>query len=363
MNEGSVREKLLSSEIRTLHCPAGEAGSSPYAPISVSALIPGERLTFNLYLKVAQKETHDFAYPCFLKEEEVWERQWLDLLAQKGISRLYFLKEDLGSVISYLNNYLQLLSHQSQKVTKKLLAVFSEHLNLSIRLAFQSSGLGPAAQMAHDQVENLIDKLQQDPAAVKLVWKILYHDYNLFNHSINLCLLGTAFAVFLKKPRNECLELGLAGLFHDIGMTCIPQELILKEGPLTPEERSQVNHHPTMGHRLLSKDTSLAHLSHVVLRLCLEHHENADGSGYPQCLPLNRQHPLTRIIRLLDSYDSLTINRPYRSAYKPFEAIKILQETNGPRGSIYDLQTLKQFILFHAPDSEVYNSTDSILKR
>jgi HD-GYP domain-containing protein (c-di-GMP phosphodiesterase class II) len=350
MTEGSVREKLLSSEIRTLHCPLGEAGSSPYAPLSVSALIPGERVTFNIYLKVAQTETHDFSYPRFLKEEEVWERQWLDLLAQKGINRLYFLKEDLVNVISYLNNHLQLLSHQSQKVTRKLLVVFSEHLNLSIRLAFQSSGLGPAAQMAHHQVENLIEKLQHDPPAVKLVWRILYHDYNLFNHSINLCLLGTAFMVFLKKPAKESLDLGLAGLFHDIGMTSVPQELILKEGPLTPEERVQVNDHPTVGYRLLSKNTSLAYLPHVVLRLCLEHHENADGSGYPQGLPLSRQHHLTRIIRLLDSYDSLTINRPYRVAYKPFEAIKILQETNGPRGSIYDLQTLKKFILFHAPD-------------
>ncbi|RJR43911.1 MAG: HD domain-containing protein [Deltaproteobacteria bacterium] len=350
MSEGSVRDKLLSSEIRTLHCPPGEAGSSPYAPIHVSALIPGERITFNLYLKVAQKETHDFAYPCFLKVEEVWDRQWQDLLAQKDIHRLYFLKEDLGSVISYLNNHLQLLSHQTKKVTRKLLVIFSEHLNLSIRLAFQSSGLGPAVQIAYKQVETLIEKLQNDPPAVKLVWMILYHDYNLFNHSINLCLLGTAFMVFLKKPRKECLDLGLAGLFHDIGMTHVPQELLLKGEPLTPEERTQVNHHPMLGHRLLSKHTSLTYLPHVVLRLCLEHHENADGSGYPQGLPLSRQHPLTRVIRLLDSYDSLTINRPYRSAYKPFEAIKILQETNGPRGSIYDSETLKQFILFHAPD-------------
>ena len=99
----------------------------------------------------------------------------------------------------------------------------------------------------------------------------------------------------------------------------------------------------------MSEETSPDYVPDEVLRLILEHHENADGSGYPQALPLSRQHPWTRIMRVLDSYDSLTINRPYRAAYKPFEAIKILQETKGPRGPVYDLQTLKNFIRFHAP--------------
>jgi len=138
----------------------------------------------------------------------------------------------------------------------------------------------------------------------------------------------------------------MAGLLHDIGMTRIPQEIILKEGPLTPGERTEVNQHPALGHRLLSKGTSLAYVPNEVLRLALEHHENADGSGYPLGLPLTRQHAWTRILRLLDSYESLTANRPHRPAYKPFEAVKILQEMRGPRGPQYDPLTLKKFLSF-----------------
>jgi HD-GYP domain-containing protein (c-di-GMP phosphodiesterase class II) len=95
---------------------------------------------------------------------------------------------------------------------------------------------------------------------------------------------------------------------------------------------------------------SLSYLPEEVLRLTLEHHENADGSGYPRGLPLHRQHPWTRIIRLLDSYDSLTVNRPYREAFKPFNTLKILQETQGPRGPIYDSQIMKNFITFLTAD-------------
>lgn len=350
MDKDSFREKLLSSETRVLQRPSGDAGSSSYAPIYLSSLILRERLTFNLYLKVAQKGAQEFAYPLLAKEGEPWERQWLDLLTKKGIDRLYFLNEDLEKVVAYLNNYMQLLKHESTKVSPELLAVFSEQLNLSIRRAFQSPRLGLAVKKAQVLVEDLIESLQQDPTSLKLVWKVLYHDYSLYNHSINLCLLGTAFMLFLKKSGKESRDLGLAGLLHDIGMTRIPQEIYLKEGPLTPGERTEINQHSALGHRLLSKGSSLAYVPNEVLRLTLEHHENADGSGYPLGLPLSRQHAWTRIFRLLDSYESLTVVRPYRNAYKPFEAVKILQELRGSRGPIYDPLTLKSFISFLITD-------------
>ena len=348
MNDGSVRDKLLSAKVKTVHLPSREARPAPYTPLSISVLILGEKVTFNLYLKVAGKERRDFEFLPFLKEGEVWERRWLEGLTAKGLDRLYFHNDDLERMIACLNNYLQLLRHQSKKVSPELLTVFSEHLNFSLRRALQSPRLGPAVQEAQTQVEDLIVWLQQDTGAIKLVWKILYHDYTLYNHSLNLCLLGVAFLLFLKHSAMESRDMGLAGLFHDIGMTRIPQEIIFKEGPLTPEERAEIRTHPEMGHQLLQKGagTLLSALPKEVLHLTLEHHENADGSGYPRGLPLNRQHPWTRIIRLLDSYDSLTVNRPYRGAFKPFNTLKILRETQGPRGQIYDLPTMKDFITF-----------------
>jgi len=323
--------------------------SLPFTPIKPSVLIPWERIDFNLYIKLAQKGSQDLAHVPFLRQEEVWKPEWLGLLSQKGIERLYFLNEDLGRVIAYLNNHIQILSHASTKVSPELLTVFSEHLNFSIRRTFQSPQLELGIHETQNLVGDLTKKFQQDPTSIKLVGKILSHDYSIYNHSINVCLMGAAFMLYLKKSSKQSRALGLAGLLHDIGMTRIPQEIILKEGRLTPEERAEVNHHPLVGYRLLSKGTSQAHVPKTVLRLALEHHENADGSGYPQGLPLSLQHPWTRIIRLLDSYDSLTSKRPYRSAYKPFEAIKILQEMEGRRGPIYDQPTLKKLVPFLAP--------------
>jgi HD-GYP domain-containing protein (c-di-GMP phosphodiesterase class II) len=85
-----------------------------------------------------------------------------------------------------------------------------------------------------------------------------------------------------------------------------------------------------------------------VLQLVLEHHENADSSGYPRGLPLGKQHPWTRIIRLVDAYDALTGHRPFRQALTSFAALKSLQNQVSPKGPIFDPRILKIFIRFLA---------------
>jgi len=152
--------------------------------------------------------------------------------------------------------------------------------------------------------------------------------------------------LFLKKPPDQARAMGLAGLLHDVGMTRISQGILTKAGPLSPQEWSEVKNHPWLSYQIMRGQAALACLPLEPLRVALEHHENADGSGYPQSLPLSRQHPWSRVIRLLDTYESLTVNRPYREAQAPFAALKIIQDSQGPRGPLYDLETLKSFIAF-----------------
>jgi HD-GYP domain-containing protein (c-di-GMP phosphodiesterase class II) len=174
----------------------------------------------------------------------------------------------------------------------------------------------------------------------------MYRDYTLYNHSVNVAVLAMAMGAHLKKSKKECLALGLAGLFHDLGLIKISEEITSKKEPLTPEEWGTLKKHPCFGYRLLKGNAEIPMAS---LRLVLEHHENADGSGYPQGLELKGQHPLTRILALLEAYDGLTIFRPYRPRYTPFAALKILQEERGGRGGpAFEPKTLKKFIEFLA---------------
>jgi HD-GYP domain-containing protein (c-di-GMP phosphodiesterase class II) len=130
-----------------------------------------------------------------------------------------------------------------------------------------------------------------------------------------------------------------------LGFTKIREELLYRQDSWNAEEWETVKKHPHLGYQLLKECQGLPP---EVLQLVLEHHENADGSGYPQGLPLERQHYWTRIVRLVDAYDGLTGHRPGKEPMEPFAALKYLQNQIGLRGPKFDPRTLKNFIRFLA---------------
>lgn len=340
-----TRDQLFSLGLKSFQCPPGKAGDSHYIPLNLRGLMAGERLTFSLYLKASDNQGEGVKYFLYLEAGEVLDSKWLEPLAKVEIKCLYFHQTDLERVLAYLNNYLQLLEVEGPAQIKKKLNVLAEHLNLTLRRVFAAPRLGPHIQLAQKQVDRIIEEFQRDELSLKLVWEILSRNYSLYNHSVNVCLLGVAMMLFLRKSKRESRLLGSAALLHDLGMTRISQEILYKSEALTPEEWEETKRHPIIGMQMLK---SYSALPEEETRLVLEHHENADGSGYPQGLPLHRQHPWTRVLHLVDAYDALTTYRLYRPAQTPFAALKSLQEEEGPRGPVFEQQTLRDFIRFLA---------------
>ena len=102
----------------------------------------------------------------------------------------------------------------------------------------------------------------------------------------------------------------LCGLVHDIGKIGLPASLLLKDGPLTLEERRQMQEHPAIGEAILKKVDLYADVAIVVRH----HHERIDGEGYPDRLPGDEIPLLSRIIAVADAYNAMTSNRAYRDA-------------------------------------------------
>ncbi len=112
------------------------------------------------------------------------------------------------------------------------------------------------------------------------------------------------------------------GLIHDIGKLAVPEHILLKPGPLTPEERKIMEQHTVIGEGICAPLRSFRH----VLPIIRYHHEKQDGSGYPDGLK-GDQVPLTaRILQITDIYDALTTDRPYRKALPLEKAFAIMRE-------------------------------------
>lgn len=121
---------------------------------------------------------------------------------------------------------------------------------------------------------------------------------------------------------DEIVALRRAGIVHDIGKVAVPDSILLKAGPLTSEEWKVMREHPVVGERICSPLKSFR----LVLPIIRHHHEKLDGSGYPDGLR-GQEIPMTaRVLQVVDVFDALTTARPYKSALKPEDALRILDE-------------------------------------
>jgi HD-GYP domain-containing protein (c-di-GMP phosphodiesterase class II) len=112
--------------------------------------------------------------------------------------------------------------------------------------------------------------------------------------------------------------LRLGGALHDVGKLGVRDEILRKPGPLTRRELREVRAHPEIGARMIAHDPELC----PALEIVLYHHERWDGEGYPSGRSGTEVPPEARILAVMDSYDAMTSDRPYRAALPPELAVE-----------------------------------------
>ncbi|MBC7106872.1 MAG: HD-GYP domain-containing protein, partial [Firmicutes bacterium] len=120
-------------------------------------------------------------------------------------------------------------------------------------------------------------------------------------------------------------EAYMAALLHDLGKVAVPQEILLKPGPLADEEREEIRQHPVLGVMILQP----AGFPPGVLVAIRHHHEDYDGGGYPDGLRGEEIPLAARLIRVADAFDAMTSARPYREPMAPEEALRELRRGAG----------------------------------
>lgn len=158
-----------------------------------------------------------------------------------------------------------------------------------------------------------------------LVFMMETQDRFLAGHSLRVAHMAAAMAAEMGKSEEEIESVRLAGRLHDIGMLCIGDGILSKQGTLTPEEFERVKQHVVIGSEILSRLPNLE----TVTAFVRGHHERCDGSGYPDGLPDERVPWGARLIGAAEIYDALTTARPYRETASPEEALKHMQHMAG----------------------------------
>jgi putative two-component system response regulator len=134
----------------------------------------------------------------------------------------------------------------------------------------------------------------------------------------------------------EADEIGYSAVLHDVGKMHVPDHILKKPGPLTPDERTLIEEHTIIGERILSE----APFFNRARAIARSHHENWDASGYPDGTAGNAIPVEARIVHLADVFDALTSPRVYKHAWSADDAAGVIRES---RGKMFDPDVVKAF--------------------
>jgi response regulator RpfG family c-di-GMP phosphodiesterase len=150
-----------------------------------------------------------------------------------------------------------------------------------------------------------------------LVTSIQARDYYTEEHSTRAKYLAVKTAEAMNCSPNELESLRIAATLHDVGKIAIPDNILLKPARLTDEEFDVIKNHPGIGESIL-KPLPILDTERLIIR---HHHERWDGKGYPDGLQGSDIPFLSRILTVVDSFDAMMNNRPYRKAMEREEAV------------------------------------------
>lgn len=205
------------------------------------------------------------------------------------------------------------------------------------------------SQRAHFQVEKDVELLlissppsfhlmrDEIQEILQLARSVEEKDEDTEGHCHRLERLAIATGEKLNLNGDQLITLSYAAYLHDVGKVKVPDEILNKPGPLTDEEWVEMRKHPEYGARMLEDKEFLRDAAKVIY----SHHERYDGSGYPRGLSEDDIPIEARIISVVDAYDAMVSDRPYRRALSKATAIEELRKNSG---SQFDPKVVRAFL-------------------
>ncbi len=232
------------------------------------------------------------------------------LPAQKDVE---YMKKLHSTIVSYLKEVQQLVKNDEHFDINQAIDIVKHIINTP------------------DLIENFYQSTAQ------------FNAYNnekdyLILHLINVMTCSLRIGTGMKFSKKELLELGLAALFYDIGFFKIPETIMEKRGNLTEAELDIIKKHAEIGGNILSRFQT----EHPMLpRVAYEHHERENGSGYPAELKGYEICEYSKIIGLVDAFDAMIHDRPYRKALAQHFSVK---ELVGSKIFLFSSKIIKAFL-------------------
>jgi len=182
-----------------------------------------------------------------------------------------------------------------------------------------------AAMFANVQRANAEILMSYDATINGWVSMLELRDLETKGHSQRVTELTVELCRLMGVPEGDMIHVRRGALLHDVGKMAIPDSILLKPGALNPDETTVMRTHVEIAHKMLAKIPFLR----PALDIPSGHHEKWDGTGYPTGLRATQIPLSARVFAIIDVWDALTSDRPYREAWTPDRTLAFVQEQSG----------------------------------
>ena len=307
------------------------AGLDDYLSIPVATLLPEQSVGIDLYLRDESGELQ-----LYRSAKIPLEDGDLAKLTDRGVRVLYMPKSAHREYQDYLKeNLTSVMADERQPVAARF-SMLNSVVRDVLQTSFRNNDIDETVTQSGWIADHCSDLLARNDYVEADLLGVLHHDYHTFTHSANVSFLAAmlARAYGIDDPA-DTREIVVGGLLHDLGKLDIPAQILTKPSKLSDREFDVIRSHPTVGfEKLCERDD----LSYGQLMMVYQHHEKVAGGGYPVGCPKSEIHDWARICTVVDVYEALKANRPYR---RPLSTAEIVDILNRDCGKVFDREMLK----------------------
>ena len=234
------------------------------------------------------------------------------------------LKKGESKIVSFKNIETSVVQASVEQDAQLILDADQWHAKAEMELSPIVEAVRHAQQFSLDGiaqvVHGFVDSLSQcDRLLVKAI--SVERGGLVISNLLNTAIMSIKIGMGLKYTRDDLLRLGLAAILHDLGMCLLSDDILSKQGLLSPAERNLVKQHPERGAQAIRQ---LGEDAAWVADIVLQEHERVGGQGYPRGLKNAEIHEYAQIIGLADTFEALLHTRPHRKRFLPHEAVREL---------------------------------------
>lgn len=185
----------------------------------------------------------------------------------------------------------------------------------------------------------ITESIQRNEHAITILTRLRQKSFYQWEHAINCGIILCGFSLYLGLKKSTVQEITLGALLHDIGSAKVPSAILQKMEPLNASEMAVVKKHVFWGVDLAKKE---GFTSPLIVDMLVNHHERLDGSGYPRGIDKNKITKLSRMTSVVDVYDAMTGDKPYKKGELPLTVFRHLMTHKAQ----YDQELVQKFIKY-----------------